>query len=191
VKKISIYSSIAVFFLTFAFPAGGVLASAPQPIQSPLAPFQTSTSAVLLQVVQPVVNAKISLAQNQGGLQQNVAGCQTNLLADGSVNLNQPAGCFSLKVLPPVDYSQVRLSVAAPKTEPVKIVVAAPQSKISSLDFIPGLPGQSIPAMPLVFFGFGLVYGLWDKKLAFKKLAIKASSLKFAFSLHRLQVLRC
>ena len=158
---------------------------------------QTSVSAVSIQVIQPIVNAKIQVSQN-GVLFATASSCQeasgaaSDIVQDaGLVDLNQPANCFSLQDSSEVNYSSVHLSVVVPKAAAVKVAVVIPQSKISVPDFLPTTGGQPLPVLPLTFVTAGLIFALWETKLSFRKLAVKAASLKFTLSLHQLQVLRC
>jgi hypothetical protein len=107
-----------------------------------------------------------------------------------SLNLNQPADCFSIKSVAPVAMVMT-LAVKNLAINNPKIVVAIQTQKFEAPDLQPSpVDAQRLPILPSIMFAFGVAAVSLRSKISQRVSKFKLSN-SLEFSSYRLQVLRC
>jgi hypothetical protein len=121
---------------------------------------------------------------------QSVVVKSSNLVQDeGSINLNQPANCFSLQVAYGSKLSQ-NLTVQNLSPQP-KIIVAFSHNISEKPDFIPSpFSPASMPALPALSLAILASALILRKKISTSLLLLKNRQLLFV-NIGSLQILRC
>ena len=188
-KVKQIWNIISVFVITLLAVPTGVFA-APQSFLYDSAgagiPMAQVVKVVRVQTRQKVAFRQAAAVQSASCLFQNSAAA--NLVqSGGTVNLNQPASCFTL--IPAKASAQSELAVAVIK--PLETIVLPSQNRISQLPvFAPGQTTQNAALPVLIFIVSAAV--LTEQKKGILKFANKRSvNIARALTIHQLGVLRC
>ncbi len=118
------------------------------------------------------------------------AGQGTDLLQGSSINLNQPADCFSLNVnLQTTAWANI--SIVPPTKVFSTIVVQTTPVQISNPNILPAPLSQSIPTLPALYFALVISFAIISRKRIISRGKVKLASAIQVLSLEQLNMLRC